>query len=475
MSRPDGPLDIQELYHDLGRKHHNVGTKVDGIWRNFDQKQREKAMRASVGDGKLLKHGRDRRLGDLYKYIPEYNLQDMTSEPEHFLNIFQFRASTPLYHQLYEGASEGLADRELMEKTGMRCRGVSSEEKTIFLEGEHYGKSFEPGPASGGRFPGLPFESAKFIIIPRTLGELILIRQQFIFQFLNHIVEEILDLGSETRKKTAPEKHGNGALITAVSNLSIQPKSLRIPWPEVRTQALDSKTALEDHLSLLRTEPVVLNQAVNVAYWSRAELVPDDRGRILPLFTDRYLSTAFFDAVTTAVKAIAIWDYMVHLLDLLDGMTDKVRRRLIMQELTNTFDLEYCRARENFKRKVAPQMRVGGRRFKRMTNKASGQSKIVMKGQPADCTVSDPQIHYILRSCHSDASATAAVQWVQKLEDHNARYAGDRKKLTEAEMDAFDDLLSSSASYTSPPQLSRWHQCHESPDSCSLLEPRHWR
>jgi len=438
MSRPDGPLDVQELYHDLGRKHRNVGIKVEAIWRDFTPQQRAKAMKGSTGDGKVLNNSRDRRLGVLYKYIPEYNLQDMTSKPEHFLNIFKFRASTPLYHQLYESASEGLADRELIEKHGIRHRGVSSEEKTMFLEGEHYGKSFMPGPASGGSFPGLPFEQAKFIIIPRAIGELILIRQQYLFQFLNHLVEEILDLGSETRNKTAPEKHVNEALITAVSNLKIQPQPMNSSLPEVRNQASDSKAALEDYLHLLRTEPYVLNHAVNTVYWSRAELVPDDRGRILPKFTDSYLSAAFFDSVTTAVKAIAIWDYILHLLQLYEDATDKARRVLVMQELSNTLNLEYRRAQENFKRRVAPH--VAAKRFKRMTEKASGESKIVMKGQPADCTVSDPQLHYILRLCHSDTNVADAVQWIQKLGDHNAQYADDRKKLTGAEMDAFDDL-----------------------------------
>jgi hypothetical protein len=79
MSTPDGPLDVQELYHDLGCKHRNVGTKVEAIWRSFAPEQRTKAMKESNGDGKVLKHSRDRRLGPLCKYIPEYNLQDMTS------------------------------------------------------------------------------------------------------------------------------------------------------------------------------------------------------------------------------------------------------------------------------------------------------------------------------------------------------------------------------------------------------------
>jgi hypothetical protein len=108
-----------------------------------------------------------------------------------------------------------------------------------------------------------------------------------------------------------------------------------------------------------------------------------------------------------------------------------------MQELSNTFHLEYRRTQENFKRKVAPMLRVAG---KRITDKASGHSKIVMKGQPAECTISDPQLHYILRLCHSDTNPAAAVHWVQKLGDHNSQYSDDRERLSESELDAFDGL-----------------------------------
>jgi hypothetical protein len=184
----------------------------------------------------------------------------------------------------------------------------------------------------------------------------------------------------------------------------------------------------------------VLNQAVITAYNTRTELIPDEKGRIPPVFTDRYLSSAFFDSVDAAVRAIAIWDYILHLLQLLDSTIDKVRRGLVMQELSNTCNLEYRRAQESFKRKVAQHPCVAGKRFKRMTAQASDQPKLVMKGQPADCTISDPQLHYVLRLCHVDTSAATAVQWIQKLDDHNTQYADDRKKLAEPEMEALGDL-----------------------------------
>lgn len=344
LGRAGGPLDVQELHRDLARKHRNVSSKVDAIWSKLSPKQREKAMRESIGDGEALRHSHDRRLVNLCECIPEYNLRDMTTKPENFLNIFEFRALTPLYSQLYEGANGGLGDRELMENTGMRYAQAPTQEKTVFLEGEYYGQSFRPTTASGGLFPGLPFERADLVIIPRAIGELVLLRQQFLFQFLNHIVEEILDLGSETRDKRSPEKDVSTALVTAVSNLKIQPKPIKSSLPEVRAQAVDNKAAREDYLFLLRSEPTVLNQAINSVYWSRPELVPDDRGRIPSAITDRHLSAAFFDSVTMAVKTIAIWDYILRLLELLGDTSDKVQRSLAMQELSNVCNLEYRRA-----------------------------------------------------------------------------------------------------------------------------------
>jgi hypothetical protein len=432
-----GPLDVQELYRDLGRKYRNIGSKVETIWRNFTPKQREIAMRESTGDGIVLKHSRDPGLGGLAHYIPEYNLRDMTSKPEHFLDIFKFRAVTPLAHQLYEGANGGPGDREMWERTGARHRLGHANERTCFMEGPMYGQNFEA--SAGGQFPELPSTQANSVMIPGNVGRPVLMRQQYLFQFLNHIIEEILDLDSETRQKQAPKRNLDKALATAASQLTIQPKPLKSSLPEVRSQAVESKSALEDYLFLLRSEPVVLNQSVNAAYWSRAELVPDDRGRILPVITDRYLSAAFFDAVTTAVRNITTWDYIIRLLELLESATDKVKKGLVMQELSNTCQLEFRRAQDALKRKVAPQGHVAGKAFKRMTD-SSGHSKIAMKRKPAEYTVADPQLHYILQLCHPDTSPAAAAQWIQKIDDHNARYDDDRKKLDDPDVTALDDL-----------------------------------
>ncbi|KAK6376251.1 hypothetical protein LTR81_027841 [Elasticomyces elasticus] len=223
-----------------------------------------------------------------------------------------------------------------------------------------------------------------------------------------------------------------------MAKLTVDPKPPKASISDVIAQADEQRVASEDYLDLLRSEPVVLNQAVNMIEASRPELVPDDRGRILPLIADRYLSIAFLEVLSNAVKIISTWDYITRLIRMLDGVDDKVKKPVIMQELSNTCHLEYRRAQTAFRHEVSPTLAVAGKSFKRITTGET--SRIAMKGQPADFTVSDPQLHYILRLCHPDTSHTSATQWIQKLDDHNTRYADDLKRLTDDQVLALGDL-----------------------------------
>jgi hypothetical protein len=73
---------------------------------------------------------------------------------------------------------------------------------------------------------------------------------------------------------------------------------------------------------------------------------------------------------------------------------------------------------ETFRRRMAVAPGVASKRFKRVT--ISNISKTSMKGQPSDVRVADPQLHYILRLCHPDIGFKSAVDWVQKLDEHNS-------------------------------------------------------
>jgi len=100
----DGEISIPQQWRDLVRKYRNVGTKVEQVWRAFTPKQREEAMREAVGDGKVLENSRDPGLGRLRDFLPDWNLEDITSTPDFFLERLKFRVENNLQTQIFEGS-----------------------------------------------------------------------------------------------------------------------------------------------------------------------------------------------------------------------------------------------------------------------------------------------------------------------------------------------------------------------------------
>lgn len=81
---------------------------------------------------------------------------------------------------------------------------------------------------------------------------------------------------------------------------------------------------------------------------------------------------------------------------------------------------------------------MAAKSFRRITTGES--SKIAIKGQPSDHTVSNPQLHYILRLCHPDTKHTDAARWIRTLDDHNTRHPDDRQRLDAGQVLALGDL-----------------------------------
>lgn len=445
MLKPEGNINIPELQSDLRRKYRNVGAKVEEIWRNFTPKQREKAMREAVGDGKVLKHSRDPGLAGLRRVLPDWNLQDITSTPDFFLDRLKHRVKTSLQTQHFEGANGGPGDQEIIRPAAQSIHINDVDENTfgVFIkEDEEYGQFVRTTGAEGRR----TFMESKIVefrlAIPGNEAYLVINRQTSTFTFYNSLIEEILDLGSDSRatKTASSARKATKEPANAMAKLALEPKPLKSSIAEVIAQAVEQKVALEDYLALLRSEPVVLNQSVNMTNSSRPELVPDDRGRILPMFTDKYITTAFFEVMCNAVKTIVTWEYIVRLVRMLegDGMNDKLKRSVVVQELSNTCHLEYRRAQSELRRQMSQPAGVASKCFRRITT--GGTSRVVIKGQPADYTVSDPQLHYILRICHPDAKHTEAAQWMQRLDDHNTRHPDDFQRLTGSQVLALGDV-----------------------------------
>ncbi|KAH7129563.1 hypothetical protein B0J13DRAFT_482978 [Dactylonectria estremocensis] len=446
MSEPQNQDAVKELHDDLARKYRRHAAAVTEIWRSLDKRQRTRCVKAGVADGVMLKHPLDASLGNIYKIIPEWNLRDITEPGSDFLlELLKHRATKTLPQQYQTGVNGGPGDYEHID-TMMRTRNLRHAQPfkdcyTFFMADENYGASFELTSHREESLAAFAPAIASRECVPQSTGELILSRQINLLQTLNIAIEDILEEGSKTRNQQERSKKSDKAAVEAMSNLSIQASSRKMALPDLLAAAQSQRDSFQEFLSLLSTEPVVFAHAANVCFFTRPELIPDEKGRRLPVHTDRHISAAVFDAVHMAVKSAAIWTYMCRLFDLLETTTsNKAHRVVVLQEISNICQLEYTRAQSLFKRHI--QSGAGEKWFKRASigyDKA-GNARVTMKGNPEELTRKDAQLHYALRLCQPETTSSKAVDWMTKLSDLYKAHPLEREKLQDREVDSLSDL-----------------------------------
>ncbi|KPA35521.1 ipa protein [Fusarium langsethiae] len=437
---------IRELHGDLKRKWKAHGPKVETAWRSFNKSQRAKCMKAEAMEGQVLKHSRDASLGNVCKFIPEWNLEDITDPKSNlFLDMLKHRATKSLSEQYRSGHNGTAGDLDFIDEMARtrNLRHVDDFKNCFtFFDERQYGFSFcvTAGQNVNEVLSGMESAIRQRYIIPQSLGELVLQRQLYLLQALNIMIEDVLDQGSKTRDRSQLGKNSKPA-ITPLSNSVSKQVTVKLNSQELSAIASDQESSLQEYLSLLCEEPTVLCAGVNVEFFSRPELVPDEKGRSLPVHTDRYVGPAVFETIYHAVQGIAVWESIIGLLDPLEKpSTDKLYKSTVLQELSNMCHLEYARTQALFRRQVSTG--IGSKWFKRLSNvyDRGGNAKVSMKGKPEELTRSDPQLHYLLRLCQPETTITQAVEWMQKLTDLYKAHPLEREKLCERESRTLYDM-----------------------------------
>lgn len=436
---------LKELRGDLARKYQLHGTKIEQIWRSLGRPLREKALKAGAAEGRVLKTPTDRTMGNVYKVMPELNLRDI-GEPESdfLLDILKHRATKSISEQYIEGVNGGPGDAtfilESMRTTGLRHNKTFRYSFTVFLDEDRYGQSFTVPDRTRYQevMAGMSKGVEAGLVVPQSTGELILERQTYLLQCLNILVEDILEIGSTTRKTKPRSKKPDEAATAALSKLSIDSKPEKLSVEDLLARALDQKNSLEDYVRLCRSEPEFLAHAVNVWFFCRPELLPDQMGRRLPLVTDKYISAAVFEVIHNAVIGAAVWGHISDLLKTLaDAPNDRAYRATILQEIVTVCHFEYERVQKTFKRYV--QAGSGSEYFKRVANVYDdGTPRVKMTIKPEALTAENPRVHYMLRLCQTDVAN--AGDWIKKLDDLHRSHPTEREEMPEREYDAFGDL-----------------------------------
>ena len=439
---------IQDLHRDLVRKYQRHGPRIEQLWRSLGQEQRQKALRAGAHEGVVLRDPLDTSMGNVYKILPEWNLRDITSPSSDFLlDMIKHRATTPLSDQYQTGVNGRPGDHahivDMMQKKNLQLNNASKLENcyTLFLDEERYGQSFKVTTARkdevlAGFMPAIQAQ----LIVPQAVGDLILMRQSSILQSLNIVIEDILDTASTTRSETKRPKKPTNVMTAALAKLSVHATPEKLELPDLIDSALDQKSSSEDFVNLISTEPTVFEHEANIWFFTRPELVADEKGRSLPVHTDKYISGAVFDAVHDAVKTAAIWNYISRLLELLKASNDKQFKGIVTKEISSICHLQYMRAQATFKRHVSTGS-GGNKWFKRMaTLQKDGTARIAMKRSPDSLTVTNPQLHYMLQLCQDDMNWSKSTQWLQKIEDLHRAHPLEKENMTEREFDSLGNL-----------------------------------
>jgi hypothetical protein len=437
------PALLKQLQRDLSRKYQVHGTRVEEIWRSWGPTKRAEALRAGAANGEVLRHSSDTSMGNVHLIIPEINLQQLAGpDPDFFLSRLRHRATHTIHQQYLEGPDGWPGDGQVIRSNmlqGLRHSKRYPLELTRLMDDAEYGESFKVRDAATYQktLSDLSYAINAGAIAPRATAELVMQRQLYALQSFNILVEDILELGSTSRDNTAPKKKARKGAPKAQA-APAKPEKLSVS--ELLLRAQDQKAAAEDYLTLCRTEPAFLAPIVNMWFMSRPELLPDEKGRRLPLYTDKYKSVAFFEVLHSAVTEVAVWEYVCRLLQgLADKPNDKTYRVIILQELSNVCQFEYSRGQKLFKRYVhtcsAPKC---FRRSSAGGNKAA--THVVMAVKPESFAQENPFLQCVLTLADTKTDALKAIPWIQKLDDLPRTHPTLPTELTQSESDALADV-----------------------------------
>ncbi|KAI1371555.1 hypothetical protein F4677DRAFT_457030 [Hypoxylon crocopeplum] len=418
------------LRRDLARKYKLHGPKVEEVWRSLSQVQRIRAMKASARMGAVLKNPSDMSMGNARKFIPEWNLHDITApDSDSFLRLLKHRATMSLEDQYITGFDGRPGDHEhiteMMRTQNLRHINPFENEFTLFIRGE-YGHPFKFREESRALVLAVfatPISAG--LCIPRSVGELVITRQVSMLKALNLMIDDVLSEGSTSRiQKGKPEKSPAAASVSAaLSNLAItEARHGKVELLELLiAHVLDLESFHDKHLGFLCSMHAVLEHNINAYFLSRPELLADERGRRLPALTDYiYISSSVLETVHGVLITAATWNYICRLLKLYKVSTDKIHQATLLQEVSNVCHLEYNRAQSVLKRPVSTG--VGSKWFNRVSSLSDN------RGQ-------DPQLHCILRLCQPKTNASKSLAWTLKLDElyraNPAEYDNMEKGITE--------------------------------------------
>ncbi|KAK4065205.1 uncharacterized protein Triagg1_8644 [Trichoderma aggressivum f. europaeum] len=491
--RPDGDF-LQRMHSDLARLYNDYKWQIRAIWHRLNRHERARPFMDHEEWANSDHHSWNEIQDQREAMFSDINRKDYSTSAKYLLNHLEHRATTSLFQQYWAGVDGALGDgpfiTEKVNQKQLIPRGAPNY-YMIFTE-DCYGDTVKLDQEDEGMLELKKAMTEIGSCVSSGTGNLIHNRQLISTMEFRDLILGLLDkipqswwtkvqwekverermtagrLSSKpllkmSRGRKAPEKLTEEVVVKLAKKLSaagLAPE--KTPLARILFRAQESRDYLEEYLAILRDEPSVLVYNANSWLLSRPELVTDEKGRHLPLETDKYISCAIFEAIRGWVQKFAIWSYICDLLEMLDNTdTRPDYQQVILQEISNVCHFEYSRAQAHFIRHV--QTGIGADCFRRVANTYddAGNPKVFMKIKPQELSQGDPLLQYMLRLCQSQTRASQATEWFNHFDRLYNSKQSFWKPLQQREMDAMCELIMTAAAiqefsmYLPVPSLSR--------------------
>ncbi|OIW32559.1 hypothetical protein CONLIGDRAFT_699375 [Coniochaeta ligniaria NRRL 30616] len=222
--------------------------------------------------------------------------------------------------------------------------------------------------------------------------------------------------------------------------LSVKNKSEEHALSDLVASAADQVAWIKENLSFLQNDPAVLVAAVQAWWDSRPGVVRDATGYKWPIYTDKFISSAFCGAIHESLKEWAIWECIFRLVQLFEANNDRHLRSLISHELSDVCMMEFRRAQAYLKRHI--QTGAGAECFTRVSSvqDSAGNATVKMNVRPESLTIVSPHLHYLLSLCHQDTAPSDAIDWLTRLGSLYEAIPSHREGLKASEYGALSSL-----------------------------------
>lgn len=363
--------------------------------------------------------------------IPEWTKKTIVdSNPEVFLGMLEHRATRTLFQQAFEPFKTIKPDQnwgaELLKLAKWQKEPCCDESiVTYFVTDElvepvsHTCKNNRKTSGFYHRFDfGPDVES-----IDGQEGHLMGQRQQEMCVVLALMAYEVMDF--DRRLLYIPSRAKRGATeeggpvqqpkvkLTVPQQLSIA----KVALPSLIAGSFNAVSACELQLETLKSDPGCLARLASVYLLNRPDRLPDDKGKYLEKPLEGNITTALLESIVEPEQSLCAWQYIFGLLNLLRlGYDDQPFRLAIFQQLSNTFQLEYHRAKEALRRAL---LAASGREcFRRIPNVVDnrGNVRAAMTGTPDQLSEDFTALHSMLRLCQREITLAQSYEICCDLE-----------------------------------------------------------